>query len=311
MTSAGSTPTDDAGHPITAAAGPKPLRPDAESTNVLRDFQNSLPPELQEKTPNFGTTPVDRNQLSALVAQAHGNPDEFNAALKNLAGPDPKVSSTPVVLRDGNGNTGTSNLFQVKGADGKNYLMDSQGAHYTDFDDYLRNNPLPEGLTVTRPADLGDPTGDAGSLITSPAHPATGFWPTIEKGGKWLTATGKSLREQGSALNSETPTLSTGLGSGLNSAGAGLEFLGSIVTGVSSGEDLTSRVRHGQGIALDDPRAQADYLNVLSGASNVAAVFGGAAGADGREAAAIAAARGASVLAAPGVGNQAGQLYQD
>ncbi len=286
-----------------AVAGTKPLTPDADSARILRGFQQSRPGDLRGQAPDFATTPVTPEQLSGLVSQEAGDPRKFANALHELAGPNPNVTSSPLLLSAGDNAYGQANLYQVKGVDGTNYLMDSDGAHYTSFDDYLRNNPLPDGVSVTRPADLGDPTGSGDMLLTSLAHP-TGFWETTRDTGKWLTGAGARLLHEGLTGPSDQGDLKVLKTIG----GVGLTFVGSLVTGVYTGQDLISRYQHGQGMGLDDPRARADYIDVANGASNVAAIFTGGAVAAGKAGLTRVLGATATGLAVPGVTDQGVKL---
>lgn len=92
-------------------SGTKPLEPDADTTSVLKGVQASRPTELRGQPLNFGTTPVNRAQISTLVSGEGGDPAKFNSSLRELAGPNASVTSTPMLLRDGKGHVGAASLF--------------------------------------------------------------------------------------------------------------------------------------------------------------------------------------------------------
>jgi hypothetical protein len=311
-----------------AVAGTRPLTPDPGTEGVLRGFQASRPPDLQGQPLNFGTVPVNPARTSALVSGESADPAKFNASLRELAGPNPSVSSTPMLLRDDKGAYGTANLFQVKGTDGRTYLMDSDGAHYTNFDDYLKNNQLPAGWTVTRPASLGDPTGNAGRLLTSPAH-SVGAWDKVKSLGQDITGAGAFLgmptpaRQQAlDAMGIKDGPVAAAvkyLGPAVDASPAtpamalALMSVGSLPTAASSGHDLISRYQHGRSVDFfTDPQARGDWVDVGSGVATLAGAGAGGAAAGGAGKVAVTGLGAlSSAGAAPGVVSQGMDLHQN
>ncbi|WP_156934861.1 hypothetical protein [Pseudonocardia spinosispora] len=171
-TPTGTVPGQPSTDPLVAKAGqrlpdgqqvlgvsPKPLDP--ETAKVLSGLPKDRPTDLS-------STKVDGPARNALVLAEDGNVGKVNSMIDKLGGPNAEVRQTPLVLQDKDGNTGSATLFTLKGADGKDYIVDGQGAKYSGMQDYLENNQLSEDWTMVRPANPG--ADGPQDLVTGAAH---------------------------------------------------------------------------------------------------------------------------------------------
>ena len=295
-----------------ALSGSTKLSMDPATAGVLRDYQNALPADARSGQLDFGSTPVGAPRWNALVGQEGGDVGKVNSMVKELGGPNPQVTQTPILLRSDKGEFGTASLFQVKGPNGKTTLVDGQGAKYTDMNDYLENNELEDSWTMVRPANPGAPAGEQGQLISGPAHNTT-FGQRIDKIGTQVAGpamvAGGALMVGASAVGEVgTVGLATPVAAPGAALGVGLIASGSALIANGTAKDLMSRYEHGRSLSITDPQARADYLNLATLAGGVGGTVARGLGAAGVAAASDRAAVGAfGALTA----DQGKQLYDD
>jgi hypothetical protein len=246
-----------------------------------------------------------------LVDADKGNLAAVNTTINELGGPNAQVSQTPVLLANDQGDVGTASLLQVKDAAGQTHLVDSDGAKYTDFQDYLNHNRLDDSWTITHPANLGDPGASAQQLVTGPAHVDTPLQqagkvgdaiagPMVTLGGGLVVGAGIATLASGGVAAPATGTAAAA-GELMMAAGGGW-------IAARGGGDLFDRYQHGRSIDVTDPQARADMLNVAAG---VTGVGGAAAGFWGRSALAKALNGTTYGLAGASVADQGVSLHND
>jgi Domain of unknown function (DUF4781) len=268
--------------PVTAMSGSTPISTDPGTAGLLRDYVNG--PDAGSGQLDFGSTPVDAAHRTSLVDTEGGDAGKVDTTIHDLGSANPNVTQTPILLRNDKGQFGTATLFQVKGADGQTHLVDAQGAKYTDFNNYLKNNELDDNWTIIHPAHLDTPAGSPQQLVSGPAHVTT-FWGHVGKIGDKIagpamivggtvgvvgSATLGALGAVPSAGADLVPAIEGVIASAaLVSDGAALYSAG------RSAADLFNRYQHGRNINPTDPQAFNDYLNTLAaGAGAIRATRG-------------------------------------
>lgn len=293
-------------------SGPNKLTMDPTTSGLMNDYRKTLPSDISDGQLSFGATPVAAPRWNQLVGQEGGDVGKFNSMVHEVGGPNPEVTQTPLVLRSDKGEFGTASLFQVKGPDGKTTLVDGQGAKYTDMNDYMENNELEDSWTMVRPANPGAPAGEQNQLISGPAHNST-FGQQLDKFGTHVAGpamvVGGALLVGASAVGEvgtvglATPVVAPGavLGASMVAAGSGM-----IISG--AGKDLFNRYQHGRSVALDDPQASGDWLNLATAGTGAGGIVAREAGKAG-----LAALADTALVGEVGIGtvDQGRQLYND
>ena len=293
-------------------AGPNKLTMDPTTSGLMNDYRKTLPSDIRDGQLNFGATPVGAPRWNQLVGQEGGDVGKFNSMVHEVGGPNPEVTQTPLVLRSDKGEFGTASLFQVKGADGKTTLVDGQGAKYTDMNDYLENNDLEDSWTMVHPANPGAPAGEQNQLISGPAHNST-FGQQLDKFGTHVAGpamvVGGALLVGASAVG-EVGTVGLATPAAVPAAGLGVGMMASgsamIINGAA--KDLFNRYQHGRSIALDDPQASGDWLNLATAGTGAGGIVAREAGKAG-----LAALADTALMGEVGIGtvDQGRQLYND
>jgi hypothetical protein len=128
---------------------------------VCASTELTLPEDQRGTQLDFSTTAIDPAARESLVTAAQGDATRVDSTITDFGGPDPKVTQTPVLISDNAGRVGQTNLFTVTNDRGETRLVDTQGASYSDYTDYLRNNDLDDTWSIAHPASLTSANGEA------------------------------------------------------------------------------------------------------------------------------------------------------